>query len=53
MILFPSSAYRWLSLGRMRQGRRFPGVTVVAGNLIVSGGEATDRLGRTVVLVRN
>ncbi len=41
---------RWLSLGRMRRGRRFPGLTVIAGNLIVSGGETTDPLGRTVIL---
>ncbi len=28
---------RWLSLGRMRQGRRFPGILVIARNLIVMG----------------
>jgi len=43
---------KWLSLGRMRQGRRFPGLTVIRGNLILSGGEATDAFGRTVILDR-
>merc|ERR1712049_68541 len=41
---------KWLSLGRMRQGRRFPGLMVIGKNLVVSGGEATDQFGRTVIL---
>ena len=41
---------QWLSLGRMREGRRFPGLFVMGGNLIVAGGENTDRLGRTLIL---
>ena len=34
---FDLKASKWLSLGRMRQGRRFPGVMVVANNLIIMG----------------
>ena len=47
---FDAENGEWLSLGRMREGRRFPGLLVLGGNLVVAGGEATDRLGRTVVL---
>ena len=40
-----------LNLGRMRTGRRFPGVMVMANNLVIAGGERTDsRTGRTVIM---
>lgn len=40
-----------LNLGRMRTGRRFPGVMVMANNLVIAGGERTDsRSGRTVIM---
>ncbi len=42
---------RWSSLGRMRTGRRYPGVMVMAKNLLVVGGERDDRVnGRTVIM---
>ena len=37
---------RWLSLGRMRRGRRFPGIFVLRGNLVIAGGETTELRGR-------
>ncbi|XP_059085071.1 uncharacterized protein LOC131882056 [Tigriopus californicus] len=40
----------WLSLGRMRQGRRFPGIMTLSGNLVVGGGESTDFFGQNVFL---
>eukprot|EP00095_Tigriopus_kingsejongensis_P003452 maker-scaffold13_size735724-snap-gene-1.13 protein:Tk03452 transcript:maker-scaffold13_size735724-snap-gene-1.13-mRNA-1 annotation:"kelch-like protein 2" len=40
----------WLNLGRMRQGRRHPGIMTLGGNLIIAGGEATDLNGRNVIL---
>ena len=40
-----------LNLGRMRRGRRYPGVMVMANNLVIAGGEMTDRsTGRTVIM---
>ena len=40
-----------LNLGRMRAGRRYPGVMVMANNLVIAGGEMTDRrTGRTVIM---
>lgn len=39
-----------MSLGRTREGRRFPGLMVMGKNLLVAGGESTDALGRTVIL---
>ena len=34
---FDLAQNKWLSLGRMREGRRFPGLLVMGGNLIVAG----------------
>lgn len=34
---FDMNEGNWLSLGRMRQGRRFPGIMTLAGNLVVGG----------------
>ena len=42
---FDLSAMRWFNLGRMRQGRRFPGVSTVANKLVVSGECVRDGLG--------
>ena len=38
---FDTAQGKWLNLGRMRQGRRFPGVMALRGNLIVAGKLAT------------
>ena len=40
----------WFSLGRMRVGRRFPSLSLMSGRLVVSGGEATDTRGQTLVM---
>ena len=34
---FDEGAGQWRSMGRMRQGRRFPGMMVMANNLVVAG----------------
>ena len=47
---FDLKTKRWMSLGRTREGRRFPGMMVMGKHLLVAGGEATDSLGRTVIL---
>jgi hypothetical protein len=39
----------WLSLGRMREGRRYPGIFVLAGNLVVAG-ESLQRPERRTIL---
>jgi len=47
---FDINSHKWKSLGRTRQGRRFPGLMVMGKHLLVAGGETTDALGRTVIL---
>ena len=34
---FDQRSGRWLNMGRMRQGRRYPGMMVMANNLVVAG----------------
>jgi len=41
---------QWYSLGRMRQGRRFPSLSLMSGKLVASGGETTDNRGQTVIM---
>jgi len=41
---------RWFSLGRMRQPRKFPSLSLMSGKLVVAGGETRDRRGQTVIL---
>ena len=38
------------SLGRTREGRRFPGLMVMGKHLLIAGGETTDAIDRTVIL---
>ena len=40
---FDINSHRWKSLGRTRQGRRFPGLMVMGKHLLVAGGETTGK----------
>ena len=47
---FDLKSSKWMSLGRTREGRRFPGLRVMGKQLLIAGGETTDPIGRTVIL---
>ena len=47
---FDLKTNRWRSLGRTREGRRFPGLMVMGKHLLIAGGETTDQIDRTVIL---
>lgn len=47
---FDLAEMKWKSLGRAREGRRFPGLTVMGKHLTLSGGETIDQKGQKVIL---